>query len=77
MDRRREFDHAKAGTKVTAGDGNRVDGFLPQLVGDLAELAWVKLTQVCRRLDTIEERRLAGSCHDNASHLVYVLSPTV
>jgi hypothetical protein len=33
------------------------------------------LTQVSRRLDAIEERRLAGSGHDNASHSVYVAVP--
>ncbi len=75
VNRGRQLDHAEARAEVTAGHGNRVDGFLPQFVGDLAKLAWVKLTQVGRRLDSIEERRLAGSGHDNASHSVYVAVP--
>src|SRR3954452_12082794 len=38
MDRGRQFDDAEAGSKMAAGDRDRVDGFLAQLVGDLTEL---------------------------------------
>ena len=38
VQRDRQLDHAEAGAEVAAGDGDRVDRLLPQLVGDLPQL---------------------------------------
>ena len=43
MQRDRQLDNAEAGAKVTAGDRDRVDRFLPQFVGKLAQLAFFEL----------------------------------
>jgi len=62
-----QFDHAKARAQVPAGDRDRVDGLLPQFVGNLAKLAGVKLPQMRWGLEAVQERRLAGSGHDEPS----------
>jgi hypothetical protein len=49
-----QLDDPQSGTEVTARDRDRVDGFLAQLVRELAELAALQATQVGRRLDEIE-----------------------
>jgi len=48
---------------VTARDRDRVDGFLAQLIGELAELTALQTAQVGRRLDEIEERGLGRLRH--------------
>jgi hypothetical protein len=42
MQRDRKLDYAQAGSEMTAGHRYCVDGFDPQLVGNLPELALVK-----------------------------------
>jgi hypothetical protein len=69
VDRDRQLDHAEAGAEMATGHRNRVDRLQPQLVRHLAQLAWVKLTQMGGGLDSIEERRLAGGSHDDAFSL--------
>ncbi len=69
VNRDSQFDHAETRAEMAAGHGNRIDRLLPQFVGDLTQLTWVKLTQVGRCLDAVQERRLAGSGHDDAFSL--------
>ena len=76
VNRDRQLDDAEARAQMAAGHGNGVDQFLPQFIGDLTQLAWVKLTQVGGCLNSVQERRLAGSGHDNASHSSYVAVPS-
>ena len=46
MQRNGELDHAEAGAEMAASHGDGVDGLLPQLVGNLPQLAGVKAAQV-------------------------------
>ncbi len=62
MQRDRELDHAESGAEMSTRDGNGVDGFQPELVGELAELRIVEPAQVGRVMDRVEERR------DRAGH---------
>ena len=43
VERNRQLDDAKPGTEVTAGDRDSVDRLRPQLVGKLAQLAFLEL----------------------------------
>jgi hypothetical protein len=43
VQRDRQLDNAEPGAKVTAGSRNRVDRFLPQFIGKLAQLAFFEL----------------------------------
>ena len=52
-----QLDDAEAGAEMAAGDRDRVDRLLPQLVGELLQLVVLKRAQIRRRLDTIEQRR--------------------
>src|SRR5262249_8364855 len=63
MQRHRQLDDPESRPEVTARDRDRGDGFLAQLVGELAELAALQATQVGRRLDEIEERGLGRLRH--------------
>src|SRR5262245_57643525 len=48
---------------MAAGNRNRVDGLLAQLVSELAELLDLERAQVGRRLDEVEEGGLGGLGH--------------
>ncbi|GAA0007618.1 hypothetical protein BRDID11002_76240 [Bradyrhizobium diazoefficiens] len=63
MDRGGELDHAETRAEVTAGYRDGIDGLLPQLVGDLANLLDLELAQVVRRPDGVEKRRLTVCVH--------------
>jgi hypothetical protein len=65
MKRDRQFDHAKAGAEVTAGDRDCVDRLLPQFVGELAQLGLFQLAQVAWRFDQIEQWGLGLNGHAN------------
>jgi hypothetical protein len=49
-----EFDNAEASAKMPAGDGNRVDGFLPQFAGNLLQLRGRELSQIGGNFDVVE-----------------------
>src|SRR5882672_10125692 len=51
MDRGGQLDHAEAGAEMAAGHRHRVDGFLPQFVGDLLHLLDLELAKVVGRVD--------------------------
>ena len=51
----RQLDHAEPGAEMAACDGDRVDGFRPQLVGQLTQLPAFQAAQVRRRLDQVEQ----------------------
>ena len=55
MQRHRQLDHAEAGAKMTAGDGDGVDRLLPQFVGDLPQLARIEASEVVGGLDEVEQ----------------------
>jgi hypothetical protein len=58
VDRDRQFDHAKAGTKVAAGLPTAEIISAAQFIGQLAELAGGQLAQIGGNIDSIEQ----GSC---------------
>ena len=55
-----QFDDAEAGAEMAAGDRDRVDRLLPQLVGELAQVGRRKLPQVLRQFDLVEQRCFRG-----------------
>ena len=55
VQRDRQLDHAEPGAEMAAGDRDRVDGLLAQLVGDLPQLIRLKAPQIRRRLDLVEQ----------------------
>ena len=55
-----QFDHAKAGTKVSAGTRDRFNQVVAQLAGDLGQGVLVEAAQVGRRIDT-GQVRIAGT----------------
>ena len=63
VQRHREFDDAKTGAKMAAGDGNRVDGFLAQFVRNLAQLARFEASEVVGGLDEVKQRGLRRNSH--------------
>ena len=65
MDRRGQFDDAEAGAEMAAGDRDRIDGFLAQLVGDLPHLLDLELAQIVRGADGVEKRRLTKCGHSD------------
>ena len=58
MQRDRQLDHAQPGAEVAAGDRDRVDGLLAQLVGELAQFPSFQPAQVRRGLHEVEKRGL-------------------
>ena len=66
MERDRQLDDAKPGAEVTARDRNRVDRFLPQFVGKLAQLALFELPEITGSFDKIKQRSLGRNGHANA-----------
>ena len=56
MQGHRQLDHAEAGAEVAAGDGDGVDGFGPDLVGELLQPRDVESAHVGGQLDLVEER---------------------
>ena len=65
MQRRGQLDDAEAGAEMAAGDGDRVDGFLTQLVGDLPDLLDLELAQIVRGADGVEKRRFTEIGHSD------------
>lgn len=59
----RQLDHAEAGAEVAAGDGHGIDGFGPQLVGQLAQLGDVEITGVGGEVDLVEQRGVGHETH--------------
>jgi hypothetical protein len=51
----RQLDHPQAGTEMAAGHGDRVDQILAQLVGDLRQFLLLKLAQILRIGDLIQQ----------------------
>ena len=60
MERDGELDHAEPGAEMAAGDRDRVDGLLPQFVGQLPQLLAIEAPQVGRRVDLVEQGGLGG-----------------
>ncbi len=54
VQRDRQFDHAEPGAEMTAGDRDGIDRFLAQLIGKLAQLAFLQPAKVARSFDQIE-----------------------
>jgi hypothetical protein len=48
---------------MAARDGNRVDGLVPQFIGELPEARFRQRPHIRRNLHLIKERCLAGSRH--------------
>ena len=57
VERHRQLDHAEPGAEMAAGDRDRGDRLLAELVGHLSELQFVELPEVGRQADGVEERR--------------------
>jgi len=53
-----KLDHTQPGPEVSAGDRYRVNGLAAQLIGDLTQLARVKLTQIFGAVDQVKQRGL-------------------
>src|SRR6187551_2233627 len=51
----REFDDTEARAEVTACDGDRVDRFSAQLIGNLLQVPCIDTAQICRTLDGVED----------------------
>ena len=58
-----QFDDAEAGAEMAAGDRDRIDGFLTQLVGDLPDLFHLEPAQIVRGADGVEKRRFTEFGH--------------
>ena len=58
VQRHRQFDDAEAGAEMPAGLGDRIDKVRAQLIRDLPQPVRLELTQIFRRADLIEKRRL-------------------
>ena len=67
MQRHGQLDHAEAGAEMAAGHGDRVDGLLPQFVGQLAKLLRRQVLHVARQADAVEQRCL-GSLGQTSLH---------
>ena len=65
VQRRGQLDDAEAGAEMAAGDGDRVDGFLTQLVGHLPDLVDLEPAQVVRGADGVEKRRFTEIGHSD------------
>ena len=50
-----QLDDAEAGAEMAAGDRDRVDGLLAQLVGELAKIFLGEPAQVAGRADRVEK----------------------
>ena len=46
MQRHGQLDHAQTGAEMTAGDRDGIDRLLPQLVGDLTQLALFEAPEI-------------------------------
>jgi hypothetical protein len=66
MERDRQLDDPEASPEMAAGDGNRPNGFLAQLLRNLPELVFGELTKVVRGLDGVEE-----GCGQRCSRLAF------
>jgi hypothetical protein len=49
-----QLDHTETGAQMAARHRNRVDGLLPQLIGNLPEVRRIMLTQITRVVDGIK-----------------------
>ncbi len=63
MQRDGQFDHAEAGAEMAAGDGDRVDRLLPQLVGDLPQLVPFEAPEMFGGLDLVEQWGVGRNRH--------------
>ncbi len=77
-----ELDHPQAGAEMAAGDRDRVDGLLAQLVRQLAQLPALEPAQISRRLDQVEEGGAGRLGHwqnstDERSRATYRLGETL
>ena len=59
VQRDRQLHDAEPGAEMAARHGDRLDGLVAQLVGDLAEIGLRVRAEIRRRADTVEERGLA------------------
>jgi hypothetical protein len=55
VERDRQFDHAEACTEVPASLRDGIDGFGPQLAGELLELLSREVLEIARQVDTVEQ----------------------
>jgi hypothetical protein len=77
MQRRGQFDDAKASAEMSARDRNGIDGFLTQLIGDLTDLFHLEPAQIVRGVDGVEKRCFAKYGHGDIPILqVGIKSPT-
>ena len=51
-----QLDHAEPSAEVATGLGHRVDGLVPQLVGQLLELVSRQVFDIAWELDAVEQR---------------------
>ena len=57
VQRHRQFDHAEAGAKMPARDGNSADGFGPQFRSDLHQIRSRERAKISGSRDQVKERR--------------------
>jgi hypothetical protein len=60
VERDGEFDDAKPGAEMAAGDGDGVDRLLPQLVGKLCQLRGLEPSEIGGPADRVEKRGFDG-----------------
>lgn len=63
VDRRRQLDHAKAGTEMTAGRADRRNHLRSQLVGNLAKLFGFEFAKLVWGWNRVEQRRVRSIGH--------------
>ncbi|KAK0359113.1 hypothetical protein LTR94_032591, partial [Friedmanniomyces endolithicus] len=63
MDRDGQLDHAQPGAEVAAGHADGGDRFLPQFIGQLAQLFGAQRAEIGRRSDGVEQGCFGGIGH--------------
>ena len=58
VQRHGELDHAEPGAEMAAGHRDRINHFLAEFVGELAQVGRIELAQIRRRVDLVKQRRL-------------------
>jgi hypothetical protein len=61
VQRHGKLDDAEAGAEMTASDRNRVNQLGALLVGELPQILFRQLAQICRNIDLVEQRRPIGN----------------
>jgi hypothetical protein len=69
VQRDRQFDDAEARAQVSAGLADGADGFGAQFVGQLPQLAFLKLPEIGGKLDLVE--KLGGVGHGTSVVTLY------